>query len=152
MALCISAIPQTLAQWTVQKQLPGGLVTTGTFEVDAQWIGGPPDLGSLFPGKSSAPARFEVTGNSVGTTLRWRLQLESTVNLEFRDYVTFRAYVGECGTGTLIAGIYPATGSLGPTNSVSVCATYTLSASAPSSLQGLQANPVITVKGIQEGN
>ncbi|MFD5225778.1 hypothetical protein ACFWHT_09190 [Microbacterium sp. NPDC058342] len=84
-----------------------------------------------------------MTSFSSGTTLRWKLRVQHSATSELQNHLTFAAWEGQCGTGTPIpdAGI----GDLAPNEIIDVCVRFSLSPTAPASLQNRDFAASITM-------
>lgn len=151
-ALALTSATGAHALWGATRTVDAGVSSTGSFTVNAAWIGGAPAWQALFP-NTSADGQIRVTQAGNGNTLGWRVRVSSTVSAEFAPHVTFQAWVGACGTGTPVpTDGYPAGGHLASGTTVDICVRHSLTSGAPGSLQGKSFNPQITVIGEQVGS
>lgn len=132
------------AYWHAQQTAPGGVATSGDLAISADWVGGTPSWSAFYPGQSTSDATIRVNADSSGDNLVWKVRLSETVTPDFEPHTTFRAWIGTCGTGTLIPAEGYGTFSSN-TSRVDICVRFTLSPTAPSTLQGQLLTPQITV-------
>ena len=141
--IALAATSGVSAHWHAQQRLDLESVSTGDLLIDAAWRDGPPAWSPLLPGASTPDTVIQVSSSSAGTTLRWRLRVVGAVSAPAQQHVTFSAWRGVCGTGTPI----PAGGTAAlPVDAVvDVCIRYTLSPSAPATLQNTDLAPRVTL-------
>ncbi|WP_353114752.1 hypothetical protein [Microbacterium sp.] len=134
------------AYWQAQQRLDLRTTASGDLRITAAWRDGTPAWAPLYPG-SSASAVIRVTSQSAGTTLRWRLKASGDVAAAYRGQVSFAAWQGACGTGTPITS--DGLPGLAPNAVVDLCVQFTLSATAPETLQGAALTPSVTMNAEQ---
>lgn len=150
-ALIVGGAGAAFAIWSKTQTLNVPAISTGDITVDSSWQGGAPQWAPLFPGES-ARATLIVETNSAGTTIGTKLHAEIDVPPGSRPHTTTSLSLGECsqsGRAPFPAGGYPANGYLTGTESLAICVETTLALNAPSSLQGADLNPTVTVTAVQ---
>jgi len=130
------------AFWTAQHVIPASDTASGNLDIQVAWDGGTA-WAPIGPG-TTISKRATITFVGAGSTLRARLTGTATNATAFDPHVTRTISLDDC-TGVagaaLPSGGYPATGSLAPGATVTVCVRYRLSATAPATLQGQNLAP-----------
>ncbi|MFB7252285.1 hypothetical protein [Microbacterium sp. NPDC056234] len=143
--LALAAASGVSAYWQAQQTLPGGVASSGDLDIQVGWNGGNA-WGAISPG-ATISKRATITVLGAGTSLSTRLTATATNAVAFDPYVTRSVRLDDCSGAqgvVLPASGYPDAGGLAPGSQVTVCVRYTLSASAPSTLQGQDLAPNIT--------
>ncbi|MGW8483480.1 hypothetical protein ACWGJP_10085 [Microbacterium sp. NPDC055903] len=146
--LALAAATGVSAYWQASIEADVGIVRTGNLDIQVTWNGGTA-WGTISPG-GTVSKRATITVVGEGTNLSTRLTATVTNASAFTPYITRSVRLDDCtssqGAELPTAG-YPATGGLSPGAQLTVCVRYTLSAAAPSTLQGqnLAPNVVFTL-------
>jgi hypothetical protein len=146
------------AYWKAQSALTAGTVVTGDMNVAAAWSPSAPAWAAIYPGESRTANLVVSESGSTGTTLQWTLQVSGAVAAASSAYGSVQIWVGACGTGTLVYSpgggsvTYPASGSLLPTDTVTLCVQVSMAANAPAAAQNAALAPTITVTANQKGS
>jgi hypothetical protein len=140
-ALALTATLSASAYWSARSGLSTAPIATGDLRVDAVWDTDG-DFGPLYPGTSQDRTLTVSSAGSSGTTLGWRLSVNSSGQ---PDFSTFQAWEGACGTGSPIpSGVVRAPGAR-----VSVCIRYSLAPTAPPEAQSTVFRPSLTITATQ---
>ncbi|WP_243225939.1 hypothetical protein [Microbacterium sp. CIAB417] len=150
--LALAAATGVSAYWQAQQTLPGGTATSGDLDIQVEWAGGTA-WSPIAPGGTTSK-RATITVVGTGTNLSTRLTAVTANAAAFNAYITRSVSLDDCtgapGAALPSAG-YPSSGGLSPGAQVTVCVRYTLSPSAPSSLQGQDLSPRVTFDLAQRG-
>jgi predicted ribosomally synthesized peptide with SipW-like signal peptide len=143
--LALVATTGVSAYWQAQHVVAVPSTQSGDLDIQVAWAGGT-TWGAIGPGTTiSKRATITVVGS--GTTLRARLTGTATNAAAFTSHVSRSISLDDCsgaaGTALPVDG-YPSAGGLAPGATVTVCVRYTLSASAPATLQGQDLAPQVT--------
>lgn len=127
------------ALWTVTRPLPAVTISTGDFAAEAEWVR-EPDLTGLFPGDTV----FGTARISLDSPAQWRYSVEYSMGGELAPHMTAQWYADAECTGEALAMGESSGGA-----HTEFCIAFTLSETAPSSLQGQVGDAVVTVTAEQ---
>lgn len=150
-ALIVGVTGTAWAVWSKVQPLSAPTISTGDITIDSSWQGGSPQWDPLFPGESARATLLVETGSD-GTTVGTKLLAEVDVLPGAAAHTATSLTLGDCsqtGRPPFPTAGYPESGYLTGTETLAICVEVTLLANAPTSLQGVDLDPTVTVTAVQ---
>lgn len=132
------------ALWSISEPLPEVELSTGTFELEAEWLQ-EPALTGLYPGESATG----TASLTLHTGATWQYTVNADVDGALAEHLSTRWYPdAECTGAVLGAGDSNGSGLPGGSPSA-FCIEFRLDSDTPSDMQGQTAQVTVTVTAEQ---
>ncbi|MEE6283009.1 hypothetical protein [Georgenia sp. MJ170] len=132
------------ALWSVSQPLPEVQLTSGSFDITAEWVD-EPEITGLFPG-DTVTGTARVTMNSDAA---WQYQVTHNATGALGEYVEVGWYPNAECTGKPLAMGAANGATLDGETSSNFCVRFTLATNTPSSLQAATADVSVAVTAEQ---